>query len=152
MIEEVDDDFEPDNDTSYGKSSNGHEVMIIYEREIFHIKKCGKRKLNNSFSISRNCKKILIIVMISALNNNLPQLQINLCYFHVGQAIQRWLSTHGLQILYNKEDSLLKKFAGLVRALGLLSIVDVLDGYNETIESEHNPLLVIIIKLTISIH
>ena len=46
MIEEVDDDFDPDNDTSYGKSSNGHEVMIVYEREIIHIKKCDKRKLN----------------------------------------------------------------------------------------------------------
>ena len=85
--------------------------------------------------------------MISALNNNFPQLQINLCNFHVDQAIQRWLSTHGLQILYNEEDSLLKKFVGFVRALGLLSIVDVLDGYNETIESEHNPLLVIIISI-----
>ena len=61
--------------------------------------------------------------MISALNNNLPQLQVNLCYFHVGQAIQRWISTHGLQIFYNEEDSLLKKFVGLVRALGLLPVM-----------------------------
>ena len=28
-MEEVDDDFDPNNDTSYGKSSNGHEVMIV---------------------------------------------------------------------------------------------------------------------------
>ncbi len=48
---------------------------------------------------------------------------------------------------YKYSISLLKKFVGLVRALGLLSIVDVLDGYNETIESEHNPLLVIIISI-----
>ena len=38
---------------------------------------------------------------------------------------------------------LLKKFVGLVRALGLLPIVDVSDGYNEIIESEHYLLLVI---------
>jgi len=75
--------------------------------------------------------------MISALNNNLPQLQINLCYFHVGQAIQRWISTHGLQIFYNENDSLLKIFVGIVRALGLLPVIDVLDGYNLIIESEH---------------
>ena len=55
-MEEVDDDLDPDNDISYGKSSNGHEVMIVNEREIFHKKKCGKRKLNNSYSISWNCK------------------------------------------------------------------------------------------------
>ncbi len=54
----------------------------------------------------------------------------------MGQAIQRWLPTHGLQIFYNEEDSLWKKFVGLVRALGLLPIVDVLDEYNEIIESE----------------
>ena len=57
-MEEVGDDFDPDNDTSYGKSSYVHEVMIVNEREIFHIKKCGKKKLNNSFSISRNCNDI----------------------------------------------------------------------------------------------
>jgi hypothetical protein len=38
------------------KSRNGREVMIVNEREIFHKKKCGKRKLNNSYSISWNCK------------------------------------------------------------------------------------------------
>ena len=81
--------------------------------------------------------------MISALNNNLPQLQINLCYFHVGQAIQRWISTHGLQIFYNENDSLLKIFVGIVRALGLLPVIDVLDGYNLIIESEHYQALMI---------
>jgi hypothetical protein len=35
-MEELDDDFDPDNDIYYGKSSNGHEVMIVNEREIFH--------------------------------------------------------------------------------------------------------------------
>ena len=55
-MEEVHDDFDPDNDTAYGKSNKGHEAMIVNEREIFHKKKCGKRKLNNSFSISWGCK------------------------------------------------------------------------------------------------
>jgi len=55
-MEEDDDDFDPDNDISYGKSCKGHEVMIVNEREIFHKKKCGKRKLNDSYSISWNCK------------------------------------------------------------------------------------------------
>ena len=55
-MEELDDDFDPDNDISYGKSSNGHEVMIVNEREIFHKWKPNKRKLNNSYSISWNFK------------------------------------------------------------------------------------------------
>ena len=29
MMEEVVDDFDPDNDIAYGKSNKGHEVMII---------------------------------------------------------------------------------------------------------------------------
>jgi hypothetical protein len=32
--------------------------MIVKEREIFHKKKCGKMKKNNSYSISWNCKNI----------------------------------------------------------------------------------------------
>jgi hypothetical protein len=55
-MEEVDDDLDPDNDISYGKSSNGHEVMIVNEREIFQKKKCGRRNFKNSYSISWNCK------------------------------------------------------------------------------------------------
>ena len=30
----------PDNDISYGKSNKGHEVMKVYERELFHKKYC----------------------------------------------------------------------------------------------------------------
>jgi hypothetical protein len=67
--------------------------------------------------------------MISAIEIQLPDVHIHLCYFHVGQAIQRWVSQHGLQIYYNEEHSTLKVFLGLIRALGLLPINDVMIGY-----------------------
>jgi len=35
--------------------------MIVKEREIFHKKKCGKMKKNNSYSISWNCKNATLI-------------------------------------------------------------------------------------------
>jgi len=72
--------------------------------------------------------------MISALQNQLPDVHIHLCYFHVGQAIQRWVSQHGLQIYYNEENSTLKVFLGLIRALGLLPINDVMIGYQVILE------------------
>jgi hypothetical protein len=58
MMDDVDNDFDPDNDISYGKSNKGHEVMIVNERELFHKKNC-KRKINNSFSICWQCKNRL---------------------------------------------------------------------------------------------
>ena len=75
--------------------------------------------------------------MISALQNQLPDVHIHLCYFHVGQAIQRWVSQHGLQIYYNEENSTLKVFLGLIRALGLLPINDVMIGYQVILDSDH---------------
>ena len=36
MMDDVDNDFDPDNDISYGKSNKGHEVMIVNERELFN--------------------------------------------------------------------------------------------------------------------
>ena len=75
--------------------------------------------------------------MISALNNQLPAAQIHLCYFHVGQAIQRWVSHHGLQVYYNEEHSTLKVFLGFIRALGLLPINDVMVAYQVILDSNH---------------
>ena len=75
--------------------------------------------------------------MISALNIDLPAVQIHLCYFHVGQAIQRWVSHHGLQVYYNEEHSTLKVFLGFIRALGLLLINDVMVAYHVILDSNH---------------
>ena len=75
--------------------------------------------------------------MISALNIHLPAVQIHLCYFHVGQAIQRWVSHHGLQVYYNEEHSTLKVFLGFIRALGLLPINDVMVAYQVILDSNH---------------
>ncbi len=69
--------------------------------------------------------------MISALQNQLPDVHIHLYYFHVGQAIQRWVSQHGLQIYYNEENSSLKVL------LGLLPINDVMIGYQVILDSDH---------------
>ncbi len=55
-MEEIDNDIDPDNDVAYGKSNRGNEVMIINEREIFQKKNCGKRTLNNNYTISWNCR------------------------------------------------------------------------------------------------
>jgi len=55
--------------------------------------------------------------MITSLHENIPQLNVRSCFFHFGQAIQRWISHNGLQIFYNEEDSTLKVYVGLVRAL-----------------------------------
>ena len=68
--------------------------------------------------------------MISALSIHLPAVQIHLCYFYVGQAIQRWVSHHGLQVYYNEEHSTLKVFLGFIRALGLLPINDAMVAYH----------------------
>lgn len=55
-MEKDDNDIDPVNDISYGMSSKGKEVMIVNEREIFHKRNCGKRKLNNNYNLSWNCK------------------------------------------------------------------------------------------------
>jgi hypothetical protein len=67
----------------------------------------------------------------------MPALHIHLCYFHVGQAIQRWITGNGLQAYYNKDESSLKVYVGLVRALGFLPINDVINGYQLLRESDH---------------
>jgi hypothetical protein len=46
-MNEVYDDFDPDNDISYGKSTKGREVMIV------------NAEISNSFSISWHCKNRL---------------------------------------------------------------------------------------------
>jgi hypothetical protein len=43
--------------------------------------------------------------MINALSANLPNLQVHLCYFHIGKAIQRWIQRHGLIMFYNEPNS-----------------------------------------------
>ena len=53
-MDEINNNIDPENQVSYGRSTRGNEVMIVNDREIFHL-----------------------------------------CYFHVGQAIQRWVSHHG---------------------------------------------------------
>ena len=73
----------------------------------------------------------------------LPDVHIHLCYFHVGQAIQRWVSQHGLQIYYNEENSSLKVFLGLIRALGLLPINDIMIGYQVILDSDHYQQIII---------
>jgi hypothetical protein len=55
-MEKVDNDIDSVNDITYGMSNKGKEVMIVNGREIFHKKNCGKRKLNNNYTISWNCK------------------------------------------------------------------------------------------------
>ena len=45
---------------------------------------------------------------------------------------------NGLQVYYNEEESSLKVYVGLVRALGILPINDVMNGYQLLIESDHN--------------
>jgi len=93
-IDPVDNAIDPDNDISYGISNKGYEVMIVNDREIFLKRKIGKHVMMDHEE-----------AMISALQNQLPDVHIQLCYFHVGQAIQRWVSQHGLQIYYNEENS-----------------------------------------------
>ena len=56
MIEEINNHIDPDNDISYGINNRGNEVIIVNEREIFHKKNCGKRTINNNFTISWICK------------------------------------------------------------------------------------------------
>jgi hypothetical protein len=73
--------------------------------------------------------------MITSLHENIPQLNVRSCFFHFGQAIQRWISHNGLQIFYNEEDSTLKVYVGLVRALGLLQVNEVIEGYDLIIRS-----------------
>ena len=81
--------------------------------------------------------------MISALHIHLPAVHIHLCYFHVGQAIQRWVSHHGLQVYYNEEHSTLKVFLRFIRALGLLPINDVMIAYQVLLDSDHYQQIII---------
>ena len=55
-MDEINNNIDPENQVSYGRSTRGNEVMIVNDREIFHKKYCGKRLLNNSFKIGWNCK------------------------------------------------------------------------------------------------
>lgn len=73
--------------------------------------------------------------MIASLHDNIPQVNVRSCFFHFGQAIQRWICHNGLQIFYNEDDSTLKIYVGFVKALGLLPVNEVLDGYNLIIGS-----------------
>ena len=132
VIDPVDNAIDPDNDISYGISNKGYEVMIVNDREIFLKRKIGKHVMIDHEE-----------AMISALQNQLPDVHIHLCYFHVGQAIQRWVSQHGLQIYYNEENSSLKVFLGLIRALGLLPINDVMIGYQVILDSDHYQQIII---------
>lgn len=54
-----------------------------------------------------------------------------MCYFHIGQAIQRWITDNGLKVYYNEEDSSLKVLEGL------LPISDVMNGCQLLRESNH---------------
>ena len=55
-MEEIDVNLVDDNDISHGKSNKGLEVIILNDSEIFYNRKIGKRKLNNIYTISWNCK------------------------------------------------------------------------------------------------
>ena len=58
-------------------------------------------------------------------------------FFHVGQAIQRWIQRYGFTIFYNEPNSKLKILVGLVISLGLLPPNDVMEGYGLIIGSHH---------------
>ena len=64
-------------------------------------------------------------------------------FIYVGQAIQRWVSHHGLQVYYNEEHSTLKVFLGFIRALGLLPINDVMVAYQVILDSDHYQQIII---------
>jgi hypothetical protein len=49
-------DFDPQHNIDYGKTSHGNEVLIINSRELFLLKKTGKRTFNNNFTLSWYCK------------------------------------------------------------------------------------------------
>ena len=49
-------DFDPQHNIDYGKTSHGNEVLIINSRELFLLKKTGKRTINNNFTLSWYCK------------------------------------------------------------------------------------------------
>jgi len=65
--------------------------------------------------------------MIASLHDNVPQVNVRSCFFHFGQAIQRWICNNGLQIFYIEDDSTLKVYVGLVKALGPVPVNEVLD-------------------------
>ena len=109
MMDDVDNDFDPDNDISYGKSNKGHEVMIVNERELFHKKNC-KRKINNSFSICWQCKNRLHCN--ATLLSTRDFVEIEGSDYNVIR-----IREHGYQRMDNENDSILKIFVGLVRAL-----------------------------------
>ena len=49
-------EFDPDHDIDYGTSARGNEVLIINSRELFHLKKTGKRTINNNCTLFWCCK------------------------------------------------------------------------------------------------
>ena len=69
------------------------------------------------------------VAMINAVRNLVPNINISLCYFHVCQAIQRWLTEHGLILAY-KERGDFYIFVRILRALAFLPINQVMDTYN----------------------
>ena len=48
-------DFDPQHNIDYGKSSHGNEVLIINSRELFLLKKTGKRTINNNYKDTPRC-------------------------------------------------------------------------------------------------
>ena len=48
-------DFDPDIHIDYGKSPQGNEVLNINSRDIFRLKKTGKRTLHGNCTLSWCC-------------------------------------------------------------------------------------------------
>ena len=71
-MEEINNDIDPDNDVAYGISNRGNEVIIINEREIFQKQNCGKRTLNNNYTIIL-IKSISSNIRFKSLSTNISK-------------------------------------------------------------------------------
>lgn len=103
-----------------------HKDQFIYEMIFNQL-----RVWTNNRGIVIRWRRVMMdneTAMINAIRIFIPEIRISLCYFHVCQAIQRWITTHGLSVVYKRHGDFYN-FVRILRSLALLPEGQVMNVY-----------------------